>query len=245
MPDLDDPGRYEALRATIKRKFALRHFYESIYREWQTIAQRLPKGGLLIELGAGASFSDDFVPTIQKTDVIAYPGVDCVLDATRMALADASVSGFFLMNVLHHIPDAETFFAEAQRTLVRGGKVVIFDQYPGPIARPILRHLHHEPFDDRAAEWRFDSAGPLSDANGALAWIIFYRDRARFTARYPQLKLARITPHSALHYWATGGLKAWTLIPKFLAPTVLKLDRALVARVPRLASFITIELERL
>jgi hypothetical protein len=45
----------------------------------------------------------------------------------------------------------------------------------------ITNHLNPD-----AADWSFPAVGPLSGANGALPWILFERDRARFEREFPQ-----------------------------------------------------------
>jgi len=61
---------------------------------------------------------------------------------------------------------------------------------------PILRFAHHEPFDPDAVEWACPSSGPLSGANGALARIVFERDRPRFERLFPSLRLVSIEPQT-------------------------------------------------
>jgi SAM-dependent methyltransferase len=200
--------------------------------------------GLAVELGSGASFVKQVMPEVVTTDVIAYPDVDRVVDGTNMPFADGSVRALFLLNVLHHIPDVAAFLREAERVLKPGGRVLIADQYPGWIGGFVFKHLHHEPFDDGATEWRFPSKGPLSDANGALAWIVFERDRERFQREHARLELAAFVRHTPLRYWLAGGLKRWSLLPGPLFALATWLDRALIALSPRFASFVDIELVR-
>jgi SAM-dependent methyltransferase len=184
------------------------------------------------------------VPEALTSDVLPYAGVDRVLDATRLPFADGELRAILMLNVLHHIADVEAFFGEAQRCLRRGGRVFLVDQNLGWISTPILRWLHHEPCDPQAREWAFASQGPLSGANGALAWIVFERDRARFEARFPQLAIASVRTHSPLRYFLAGGLKPWSLLPGAAFPLASALDRALTRLSPRLGSFLDVELVR-
>ena len=121
---------------------------------------------------------------------------------------------------------------------------MIVDQHLGPLSTPIYRYLHHEPFHPEAKNWVFPSVGPLSDANGALAWIIFERDRARFDRLFPRLKVVRYEPHTPLRYWLSGGLKWWSLLPGVLFSCATRLDEDLMRMWPRLASFVDIEIEK-
>jgi SAM-dependent methyltransferase len=154
------------------------------------------------------------------------------------------VRALFLLNVLHHIPDVGAFLRESERVLKPGGRVLIVDQYPGWIGGLVLRYLHHEPYDAGVSDWRFPSKGPLSDANGALAWIVFERDRDRFQREHAGLQLAAFERHTPLRYWLAGGLKRWSLLPGSLFPLATWFDRLLLAFSPRFASFVDIELVR-
>ncbi len=241
---LDDPGRAGDLRRIIQGKAALRRLYLETYQRYADCLSRCPAEGLAVELGSGGGFVKDVLPEVTTSDVIAYPGVDRVVDGTRMPFADGSVRALFLLNVLHHVPDVSAFLHECERVLRPGGRVRIVDQYPGWIGGFVYRHLHHEPFDMQATDWRFPSKGPLSDANGALAWIVFERDRARFEREHPALRLVAFERHTPLRYWLAGGLKRWSLLPGALFGAATWLDRALVRLSPRCASFLDVELQR-
>jgi SAM-dependent methyltransferase len=242
--DLDDPCRVHELRALIERKGALRRLYAEVYERYAACLARCPPGGTAIELGSGAGFVQSVLPDVVTSDTIPYEGVDKVVDATRMPFADGSLRGIFMLNVFHHIPDVAGFLREAERCLKPGGRVLIVDQFPGWFSSVIYKRLHHEPFRPDAKEWAFDSEGPLSGANGALAWIVFRRDRERFEAMFPKLNLERFEPHTPLRYWLSGGLKRWTLLPGFAFRLATWIDRLLVRISPGFASFVDIELVR-
>jgi SAM-dependent methyltransferase len=242
MDALDDPARSEHLRALITKKAALRCFYLEAYGKYRACLLRCPREGLALELGSGAGFVKEVLPEVITSDALSYSGVDRIVDARAMPFENRTLRAIFLLNVFHHVPDVEAFFREAQRCLMPGGRLLIIDQCRGWISTPILRFAHHEPFDPEAVEWSFPSRGPLSGANGALAWIVFERDRPRFERLFPSLRLVRIEPHSPLRYWLAGGLKAWTLLPGWAFPLATRLDDALLRLSPRLASFVDIEL---
>jgi len=244
LEQLDDPARFGDLARTVRGKPALRRLYHEIYERYAAVLRRSPAGGLAVELGSGAGFVRDVLPEVLTTDVLAYPNVDRVVDATRMPFDDGSVRALFLLNVLHHVPDVAAFLRESERVLRPGGRVLIVDQYPGWIGGPVYRFLHHEPFDPAAPDWRFPSRGPLSDANGALAWIVFERDRARYEREHARLPIAAFSPHTPLRYWLAGGLKRFSLLPGPLFPLATRLDRALIALSPRFGSFVDVELVR-
>jgi SAM-dependent methyltransferase len=241
---LDDPSRAEELRRLIRRKTALRRLYLETYGRYAACLRRCPEGGLAVELGSGAGFVKEVLPEVVTTDVLEYPHVDRRVDGRNMPFADGSVRALFLLNALHHIPDVGAFLRECGRVLKPGGRVLAVEPYPGWIGGFVMKHLHHEPFDADAAEWSFPSKGPLSDANGALAWIVFERDRERFRREHGKLRLAAFDRHTPLRYWLAGGLKRWSLLPGPLFPLATAFDRALIAISPRCASFVDIELVR-
>jgi SAM-dependent methyltransferase len=242
--ELDEPERVELLRALIRRKPFLRRLYLETYGRYSECLARCPTRGVAVELGSGAGFVKDVLPEIVTSDVLPYPGVDRVIDATRMPFPDGGVRAIFLLNVLHHIADAAAFLREAQRCLAPGGRLLIVDQHPGWISKPILRLAHHEPFLPDAERWEFETSGPLSGANGALAWIIFRRDAATFSSLFPALSLERYEPHTPLRYWLSGGLRTWSLAPGWAFPIATWVDRSLIGVSERFGSFVDIEVVR-
>lgn len=244
MTDLDDPSRIDEIRDKIQRKRFLRRFYEDVYARYARCLARCPRDGLAVELGSGGGFVKDALPDVVTSDTLPYAGIDRVIDATRMDFKDGELRALLMLNVFHHVPDVAAFLHEAERCLRPGGRLLIYDQYPGWISKPILSGAHHEPFVPDAKEWQFASTGPLSGANGALAWIVFERDRARFDREFRHLRVERYAPCAPLSYWVAGGLKDWTLAPGWAYGAVATLDRALTRIAPRLASFVEIELVR-
>jgi SAM-dependent methyltransferase len=241
---LDDPARIDELRRRIRRKRALESWYRECYAKYAECVARCPREGAILELGSGGGFLKEVMPEAVTSDVLPYAGVDRVVDASRLDFADGALRAILLLNVLHHLADVEAFFREAERCLAPGGRVLLVDQYLGWISTPILRYLHHEPCDPGAERWAFESSGPLSGGNGALAWIVFQRDRALFERRFPRLRIATFRPHSPLRYFLAGGLKDWSLLPGAAFPLASRLDAGLAQLSHRLCSFLDVELVR-
>jgi SAM-dependent methyltransferase len=149
-----------------------------------------------------------------------------------------------MTDVLHHIPDAAAFFREASRCLRPGGAIVMIEPWVSPWSRLIYTHLHHEPFEPEVERWDFPAKGPLSDANGALPWIIFERDRARFEAEFPDLKIEEIRPMMPFRYLVSGGVSMRSLMPNFTMPLWKLIERACEPQMKRLAMFSLISLRR-
>jgi SAM-dependent methyltransferase len=240
--ELDSPNRIHHLTAVIARKPALHALYEEFYSCFEAALAMSPERGIAVELGSGGGFLKRRLPDVVTSDVLPYEGVDRVVDAMEMQFEDESLRALLLLDVFHHIPDSIRFLREAERCLVPGGRIVIIDPHVSWVSRPILQFLHHEPFQPDAPEWRFDSTGPLSGANGAQAWIVFQRDRSRFERVFPRLKLVEYRPHTPFRYWLSGGLKPWTLLPGWAFRTVTKLETGFLKMFPAAGSFVTIHI---
>jgi len=244
MSYLDCADRAHDLRQLILKKPALRLLYTKFYQRYVDCLERCPQTGLIVEIGSGAGFSKHIIPEIITTDILPYATVDICGDSMQMPFKDGSLRAIFMLNTLHHIPNVKRFFREARRCLRPNGRVLIVDQYLGWLSYWIFKFAHHEPFNPKTKTWAFNTTGPLSGANGALCWIIFYRDRKRFEQLFPDLCIHSITPHSPLCYWLAGGLKSWSLLPGSLFHLVSTLDDAMSRVVPPLSSFVDVELVR-
>jgi SAM-dependent methyltransferase len=160
--------------------------------------------------------------------------------AEAMPFEDNSLKAIFMLNVLHHIPNNEQFFSEAQRTLTRGGFVYMIEPATTWFSKLIYKNFHHEPFDETVQEWKFASKGPLSDANGALPYIIFQRDYDKFRKLYPELELITFHYHTPLKYLLSGGLSRPSLVPYFLYGCITFTEKILSRLFPKFALFQTI-----
>lgn len=241
MANLDDPSRIGFLRNIIQSKPALLYFYRETYRKYADCLKRCPVEGQAIELGTGAGFTKNVIPSLITSDILPYEGIDIVIDGTLLPFRDESLKMICMVNVFHHIPDVELFFSEAERCLVPGGRIFITDQNVGVISKPILKYFHHEGFDSDSCNWKFDSSGPLSGANGALAWLVFKRDKSRFADLFPYLKIESVVTHTPFLYWLSGGLKNWSLVPAPLLPMLTWLDILINRFGNNLGSFLDIE----
>jgi SAM-dependent methyltransferase len=239
---LDDPERYEDIRHTILCKKSLTGFYKDIYSEYINCLSHCPQIGVALEIGSGAGFVKEIIPDIVTSDILPYKGVDIVIDGRILPYENQSLRMICMMNVFHHIPDVSAFLEEAQRCLIPNGRILIADQHFGIFSKYILKHLHHEPFNPDATEWGFDSHGPLSGSNGALAWIVFVRDVEKLKKLFPKLRLVRYQPHSPLRYWLAGGLKKWNLLPGCLYGLAKAFDDLLIAISRDFGSFTFIEM---
>lgn len=237
--DLDHPSTTARHAKTIRQKFILRRLYEEFYRTFS----RASPAGRRVELGSGGGFIKDAMPGVVTSDVVRLEGVDMVFAGESMPFSDESVDALFMVDVFHHLTNPALFLKEAERCLRPGGKVVLIEPANTPWARFIYRNFHSETFDADAG-WTRPAGGRLSDANVALPWIVFQRDRARFDREFPKLRLARWSPHTPFRYLASGGLSFRPFVPWFLYPAVVALEKLLSPWNHFWAMFVTIELEK-
>lgn len=210
---LDDPNTTLEHRNLILKKEFLKRIYTEWYNGFKNYITTLPQGNLL-EIGSGGGFLKDVIPNVTTSDIMPLSCCDMTFNAEKMPFEDNTHSAIFMLNVLHHIPNCENFFNEAQRILKKGGVIYMIEPANTPIARLIYQNLHHEPFDPKRNEWQIiNSKGPLSDANGAIPWIVFKRDIDKFHQKYSSLKLKEFTYHTPYRYLLSGGLSKPSIVP--------------------------------
>jgi SAM-dependent methyltransferase len=225
--NLDDPSTTWLRRDIIERKRFLRRIYE----EWYTmLAAAVPAGQApALELGSGAGFLDQYIDRLITSEIFRCPDITMVLDACALPFEDRSLRAIVMTDVLHHIPRARDVFAEAARCVQPGGVITMIEPWVTPWSRLVYPKLHHEPFRPDTETWEFPASGPLSGANGALPWVLFVRDRARFEAEFPMWRIETIRPLMPFRYLVSGGVSlrgftpawsfgAWTALERAMTP---------------------------
>ncbi len=240
--DLDDPAVSLLHAEIIQKKPFLRKIYVDFYRQFAKAVSD-PKGKVLVELGSGGGFIKEIIGNVITSDILELPNVDRVFSAIEMPFEQGTVDAFFMIDVLHHITNPRAFFTEALRCLKIGGKIVMVEPANTVWSRFVYTKFHHEAFDI-AGKWRLEKAGPLSQGNGALPWIIFSRDRKVFEKEFPSLKIAKMRNHTPLRYLLSGGLTLRQLAPSFTYPGVKAMEYVLSPVRDLVGMFQTIELEK-
>ncbi len=218
-------------REILRQKPLIYRVMGELYTTCRQLDERWLSGsGLRVELGAGSSVMKDYFPDVVVTDIKEATFLDRVLDAQHMALEDGSVRTFYGINCFHHLPEPDRFFSELVRTLVPGGGCILVEPYFGPFAALLFKNLFTtEGFDPKAPSW--DGAadrGAMMDANQALSYVIFERDRAEFERKHPQLELvAHERSKTYLRYLLSGGLNFRQLVPTRLGGALSMVERAL------------------
>jgi SAM-dependent methyltransferase len=233
-----------AHRAIRDAKPALRAVYRDYYRR---LAART-RPGCTLELGAGTGWLRALMPDAILSDVQAAPWLDLVADAQRLPFRSQCLDNIVMLDVLHHIERPALFFAEAERVLKPGGRLVMIEPAVTPFSRLIFHLFHDEPVDLAADP--LDESAPTAgrdpyESNQAIPSLLFGRARGRFERRFPRLRLTERRRLSLFAYPASGGFRRFGLIPSALVAPVLRLEDALLPLLGRLMAFrLLVTLER-
>lgn len=211
--DIDAPETTQLRRGVIETKPFLKKIYIEWYSQIAAEMEDVPSAHPVLELGSGAGFLDEYVHNLITSEIFFLAGMQIILDAQNLPFAAGSLNGIAMTNVLHHIPDPARMFAEGQRCIVPGGKIVMIEPWLTTWSRFVYRYLHHEPVDEDNTSWKIDGGGPLSSANSALPWILFQRDRAQFEQRFAAWRIEDVRPFMPLRYLVSGGISLRSLMP--------------------------------
>jgi len=238
--DLDHPETTNLRRDVILAK----PFLQRIYQEWYSLlTTRIGESsGTVLEIGAGAGLSNLSKNQVIRSDIMVTKWIDLACDCQMLPFREGQFGAILMIDVLHHLPDPERFFHEAGRCLKAGGVISMIEPWNTRWSSWVYRNLHHEPFDPTSSEWGLTKGGPLSQANGALPWIIFKRDFRLFNQRFPHLSIEEIKPIMPFVYLFSGGLAYRNFMPGFTYILWRKFEAAFE---PRSAMFAHIELRKL
>lgn len=235
---LDSVERVLEHRKIIKSK----PFLKKIYLFWYSqIAREFAgkKHNELLEIGSGGGFIKEVLPDIITSDIQPIEGVDKCFPAQAIPFDTNSLQGISMVNVFHHIPDPEVFLHEAYKVLKTDGMIVMIEPANTTWGRFIYEKLHHENHDTKSG-WEFQEGAPMSNANIALPWIVFFRDRKLFESRFPGFTIGKTQFHTSFLYLLSGGVSFRQLVPGFLFRPLLFVDNMLCRFSPQFAMFMTI-----
>jgi GDP-L-fucose synthase len=213
---LDDPETTMIHRQMIQSKKLLKHVYRMHYAAFvrqEKLLGDMP--GITLEIGSGGGFFKEVVPHAITSDTYPFPGVDRTENASHLSFKDGELRSIYCTGVLHHIGDARKFFHEASRCLRPGGILGLMEPHMSSFGQFFFQTLHHEANDMHMRKWDFPQLGYLKDANTALPYLIFDRDRAIFDKEFPEFEMIDRTYHTFLLYLATGGVSG-----RFSAPAL-------------------------
>lgn len=241
--NLDSPEAIQIHSRIIHEKPFLRQIYEGWYT---SISRLLPDdiGGPIVEVGSGGGFLTDFIPDLLTSEIRQVPTVHIVLDGQCLPFRKASLRAIVMTTVLHHFPDVKSFLTECAYCIRPGGRIIMVEPWATRWSRLIFRYLHGEPFNPEAKDWNFPRGGPLSQANAALPWIVFARDREKFEREFPQWYIKEIKLREPFCYLLSGGVSLRSFMPGCLFGMWRRIEDLLHPWIRSWAMFATIVLLR-
>jgi SAM-dependent methyltransferase len=119
-----------------------------VYEEWyEAIAALLPLDkDPVLELGSGGGFLVEFIPELITSEVFYCQHVGVILDGSSLLFTNESLDAIVMTDVLHHLPEARGFLAEAKQCVRSGGLVIMIEPWVTSWSRLVYSKLHHEPF---------------------------------------------------------------------------------------------------
>lgn len=223
-----------------KRKPALRAVYSDCY---QRMVQAC-RPGRTLELGGGPGNFKEFAQgrdlDVISTDIVWTPWLDAVCDGHYLPFERASFDNIVMFDVLHHLARPKMFFAEAERILRPGGRVVMVEPSVTLGSRLFYTYLHPEPVVLSEDPLQDDPPEPDRDpfdSNQAIPTLLFIRQRDRFRQAFPRLGLRRVDQFSFLAYPLSGGFRPWSLVPAWLVGPLLRAERAVERLIGSLLGF--------
>ena len=216
-------------------KAATRVVYEDFYD--RLAAECRP--GRTIEIGGGIGNLKQRLVDVVSTDIQFVPWLDCVADAQRLPFAAGAAANIVMVDVLHHLEFPAVFFREAARVLRPGGRVLMVEPAITYGSTLFYRFFHYEPVRTSAEALAEGAPNPRRDpydSNQAIPTILVTRERARFHAHFPDLRIVRVVWFGLAAYPLSGGFKPWSLLTVGMARRLLRVERAIEPLIGPLAA---------
>jgi len=228
------------------RKPLLREAYAGFYRAIAAQLGGLPPGQV-VECGAGVGNLKATLPHCLATDLFPNPWLDRVENVYALSFRDGTVAAVILFDVFHHLQFPGTALAEIRRTLVPGGRVVIFEPAMGLLGWVILGCFHHEPLGLKH-QITWDAPADFAPerqhyyAAQGNAWRVFVRGEHRAKLQGWQIHRVHFLP--AVSYLLSGGFRGPTLLPRWALPVARCADRMVSLAAKSFASRMLVVLEK-
>ena len=221
--DVDSVDRIVQHREMLLRKRMIREVFFELYALLGSMEEKYfgSGAGKRIEIGSGSSLLKIAMPDVEATDIVAYEGLDAIVDAMNMPYGDGSLKTIFGIHCFHHLPDPYKFLSEVRRVSRPGGGAILIDPYYGPVASFVYKRLFRNEYFDKSAPAVMEHPGPMSDANQALSYIVFKRERTQFDTAFPELELMVMEPIvNYVRYIVSGGINFRQLLPDVAIPAL-------------------------
>jgi len=209
------------------KKPVLRAIYSDLYQKIEDAAL----AGDTLEIGGGIGNFQIGGGRVIKSDIQHSVGVDVVADAQILPFDNEVFSNIVLFDVLHHLQCPLLFFAEAQRILKPGGRVIMVEPGITPVSKLLYKMGHEEPVEmgwDMNDLCKVDADKNPYDSNQAIPTILFKRDPQLFLAAVKGFKINSSDWLSLFAYPLSGGFKSWSLLPCRWVSLILKIEEKLL-----------------
>jgi SAM-dependent methyltransferase len=216
----------------------LRAIYSDLYQKIENVALV----GDTLEIGGGIGNLNIQGGRLVKSDIQSSKGIDIVADAHKLPFKSEMFSNVILFDVLHHLQCPLIFFAEAQRVLKPGGRVIMVEPGITPISKLIYKMGHEEPVImgwDMNDPCELDPNKDPYDSNQAIPTILFKHNPKKFLSLVKGFKITSSNWLSLFAYPLSGGFKEWSLISIKWVNTLLKIEEKLL---PFIGSFMAFRL---
>jgi SAM-dependent methyltransferase len=212
----------------------------AVYRDFYDRLAPECRPGTTIEIGGGIGNLKQQLADVVATDIQFAPWLDCVADAQSLPFGAGSAANIVMVDVLHHLEFPAVFFREAARVLRPGGRVLMVEPAITYGSTLFYRLFHHEPVRTSAEALVDGTPDPRRDpydSNQAIPTVLVTRERERFHARFPELRIVRVVWFGLAAYPLSGGFKPWSLLTAGMARHLLRFERAIEPLIGRLAAF--------
>jgi SAM-dependent methyltransferase len=208
-------------------KAVLRHIYQD--QIYAPIIQNLAMGKQTLEIGSGPGFMAEIEPSVIRSDILASPWIDAVIDAHHLPIADNSLDNVIGVDVLHHFNYPIHVLREVSRVLRVGGRFILVEPWITPFSRFIYTYLHQEECNLEIEPWldlsQFDKAKNAFDGNAAIPYVLLSKGKNFVKESLPELRLQSLQPFSFITYLLSGGFKTFNLLPNFLYGPIYQVEK--------------------
>lgn len=239
MKDIDTKESLLDHKKIINNNKFLNLIHKSFYKKIALNVSQKP----VVEIGSGPGFIKTVIHSAITTDVIKGPGIDTIAFAENLPFKSKSVGSVVMLNVFHHIKNPVKALYEFDRCLKPNGRIVMVEPWPTLWSKFIYQNFHNEEFNVKG-NWKINGCGRMSDANGALPWIVFKRDIKKFKRLFPNLQIINIELHTPFKYLVSGTLSKPQLLPAPFYPIIDYFERLISPLNKYLALFATIVIRK-
>jgi len=217
-------------------KPVLRKIYGDLYQRMDQAAL----DGDTLEIGGGIGNLKIGNGRLIRSDIQCSTGVDVATDAQSLPFASAVFSNIVLFDVLHHLQCPLLFFAEAERVLKPGGRVIMVEPGITPVSKLLYKMGHDEPVEmdwELLAPCEVDSNKDPYTSNQAIPTILFKRDVDLFLQAVQGVQIVYSDWLSLFAYPLSGGFQSWSLIPEKWVSRLLQIEEKLLPFLGSLMAF--------